>query len=90
MTKKDFAKKLSEKLRISQQDSVKFISAFLETLEHAIIKEDGITFVGFGSFKKKIRSAREGRNPQTGKSIRIPERASVRFKVGSNLEEKLN
>ena len=90
MTKKNFTKMLSEKLGISQQDTVKYISAFLETVEHAILKEDGITFVGFGSFKKKIRSAREGKNPQTGKNISIPEKATVRFKVGSSLEEKLN
>jgi DNA-binding protein HU-beta len=46
--------------------------------------------VGFGSFSVSKRSARKGRNPQTGKEIKIPAKKVVRFKAGADLAKKVN
>ena len=49
-----------------------------------------MTLVGFGTFSVSKREARQGRNPQTGKTIEIPEKKVVKFKAGSKLSETVN
>jgi DNA-binding protein HU-beta len=53
-------------------------------------KGDRIALVGFGSFSVSERSARTGRNPQTGKEIQIPAKKVVKFKAGSDLTDAVN
>jgi DNA-binding protein HU-beta len=48
---------------------------------------DKVTLIGFGTFSVAERAAREGRNPQTGKKIKIPARKTVKFKAGSKLAD---
>jgi DNA-binding protein HU-beta len=48
-------------------------------------KGDKVILVGFGTFSVSKRSARKGRNPQTGKEISIPAKKVVRFKAGADL-----
>lgn len=50
-------------------------------------KGDKLTLVGFGTFSVSKRAARDGRNPQTGKAIKIPAKNVVKFKVGKQLDE---
>ena len=52
-------------------------------------KDEKVALVGFGSFSVSERSARSGRNPQTGKTIQIPAKKVVRFKAGAELEGQL-
>ena len=59
----------------------RFLLAITETLK----KGDSVTLVGFGTFSVSKRAAREGRNPQTGATIKIPAKNVARFKAGSNL-----
>lgn len=55
------------------------------------MKEGGkLTFIGFGTFSVTERKARDGRNPQTGKKIKIPAKKIVKFKVGSKLADAVN
>ena len=63
--------------------------------EHAEViknlkKGDKVTLVGFGTFSVSKRDARQGRNPQTGNTIEIPEKKVVKFKAGSKLSETVN
>ncbi len=96
MTKKEFVKKLAEKLdtdksKVSQKEASNILDAVLTSIEEALRTGDKqLTFVGWGSFKVVTRDAREGRNPQTGKPIKIAAKKVVRFKAGSSLEEKVN
>jgi len=51
---------------------------------------DKLTLIGFGTFSVTERKARDGRNPQTGKTIKIPAKKVVKFKVGSKLADAVN
>ena len=53
-------------------------------------KGNRVSLVGFGSWSVSKRSAREGRNPQTGKTIKIPAKNVVKFKAGSDLSNAVN
>jgi len=66
------------------------LDAFIEAVSGALKKGDRISLVGFGSYSVAERSAREGRNPQTGKTIKIAAKKVVKFKAGSELAELVN
>lgn len=62
------------------------VNAVLDALTEGL-KGDGVQLIGFGSFKAKYRSGRDGRNPLTGAKIKIKESWSVNFKAGASLKE---
>ena len=63
----------------------KALSSVLEGISDALKDGESVTLVGFGSFSIAARAARNGRNPQTGKSIQIPAKKVVKFKAGKSL-----
>ena len=65
-------------------------TAFLEVTTKALKKGDRVALVGFGSFSVSKRAARKGRNPQTGKEIKIAAKKVVKFKAGADLAGKVN
>ena len=70
---------------LTKVDSKKALDAFIKVTVNALQGGDRIGLVGFGSFSISERSARTGRNPQTGKEIQIPAKKVVKFKAGSEL-----
>lgn len=70
---------------LKKADSTKALNAFIKVTVDALKVGDRIGLVGFGSFSVAERSARSGRNPQTGKEIQIPAKKVVKFKAGSDL-----
>ncbi len=70
---------------LTKADAKKALDAFISTTSKALKKGDRVALVGFGSFSVAKRSARTGRNPQTGKEITIPAKKVVKFKAGSEL-----
>ncbi|HBX89647.1 MAG: HU family DNA-binding protein [Bacteroidales bacterium] len=75
---------------LTKADSKKALDAFLKVTADALKSGDRVTLVGFGSFLVSERSARTGRNPQTGKEIKIPAKKVVKFKAGSELTDSVN
>ena len=75
---------------ISKADAKRALDSFIDTTSSALKKGDRVALVGFGSFSVSKRSARTGRNPQTGKEIKIAAKNVVRFKAGSDLSGKVN
>lgn len=75
---------------LTKADSKKALDAFLKVTSEGLKKGDRVTLVGFGSFLVSERSARTGRNPQTGKEISIPAKKVVKFKAGSELNDSVN
>ena len=73
---------------ISEELTKKALEAFVETVGDALKSGDKVALIGFGSFSVSERSARSGRNPQTGKTITIPAKKVVKFKAGAELAEK--
>lgn len=86
MNKGELIAAMAEKAGLSKADSEKALNAFMETTKECVKSDDKLTLVGFGTFSVSERSARKGRNPQTGKEIDIPAKKVVKFKAGSGLE----
>ncbi|MFB6258242.1 MAG: HU family DNA-binding protein, partial [Flavobacteriales bacterium] len=74
---------------ITKADAKKALDAFIDTTTKALKKGNRVALVGFGSFSVSKRSARKGRNPQTGKEIKIPAKKVVKFKPGAELSDKI-
>lgn len=90
MNKKDLAESLAGKFELSNVKSNEIISYVLETMTKALVENDTIQLIGFGSFSIKDRKAREGRNPKTSEPIKIAACKAVHFSVGKALKEAVN
>ncbi len=75
--------------KLSKVDTKKALDAFVGETSKALKKGDRVALVGFGSFAVTKRAARKGRNPQTGKEIKIAAKKVVKFKAGSELSGKV-
>lgn len=85
MNKAELIDAIASTSKLSKADSKKALDAFIKVVTNALKKGDKIALVGFGSFSVAQRSARTGRNPQTGKEIKIPAKKVVKFKAGADL-----
>jgi DNA-binding protein HU-beta len=90
MNKAELIDAMAESAGLSKADAKRALDGFVETTTNALKKGDRISLVGFGSFSVSERAARTGRNPQTGKEIKIAAKNVVRFKAGSELSSKVN
>lgn len=89
MNKTQLIDAIAEKAGLTKADSKKALEAFVATVGEALHKDEKVALVGFGSFSVSERSARTGRNPQTGKTIEIAAKKVVKFKAGAELEAQL-
>lgn len=85
MNKAELIDAIAESAAITKADAKKALDAFIEATTDSLKKGGRISLVGFGSFSVSERKARTGRNPQTGKEIKIPAKKVVKFKAGSDL-----
>ena len=85
MNKAQLIDSIADKADISKADAKKALDAFVGSTTDALKKGDRVALVGFGSFSVTKRSARTGRNPQTGQTIKIDAKNVVKFKAGSEL-----
>lgn len=87
MNKTELINKVSEKSGLGKKDAEKAVNAFTETITESLKSGNSVQLVGFGSFQVKARAAREGRNPQTGKAIKIAATNVPSFKAGQKLKD---
>ncbi|QTN39242.1 HU family DNA-binding protein [Cryomorphaceae bacterium] len=90
MNKADLIDAMAEDAGISKAAAKKALDSFTDNVSDALKKGGRISLVGFGSFSVSKRSAREGRNPQTGATIKIAAKNVVKFKAGADLNSKVN
>lgn len=90
MNKAELIDAIASESGLSKADAKKALDAFVSTTASALKKGDRISLVGFGSFAVSKRAARTGRNPQTGKEIKIEAKNVVRFKAGADLTKEIN
>ncbi|GAB2772510.1 HU family DNA-binding protein [Actinomadura fibrosa] len=90
MNKTDLIDAMAENAGISKAAAKKALESFLENVEKSLKKGDRVSLVGFGSWSVSKRAAREGRNPQTGKTIKIAAKNVVKFKAGADLQKAVN
>lgn len=72
---------------LTKADSKKALDAFVKATSNALSAGDRVALVGFGSFSVSTRAARTGRNPQTGKELKIAAKKVVKFKPGNDLAD---
>ena len=87
MNKEELVKAVSEKAKMSQKQATEVIAATLETIQKAVAKGKKVTLVGFGTWEPRKRAARVGRNPQTGKELKIPAKTVPAFSAGKKFKE---
>lgn len=90
MNKTEFIEKVAEKSGFTKKDATIAVETFIDVVNDAMINNDKIQFVGFGSFEVVERAARKGKNPKTGEDIDIPASKNVKFKAGKLLKERVN
>jgi DNA-binding protein HU-beta len=87
MNKAELVAAMAESADISKAAAGKALSGMLDAVTKTLKKGDSVTLVGFGTFSVAKRSARTGRNPQTGKVLKIKAKKVAKFKVGSKLAD---
>ncbi len=85
MTKADIIAKVVEEAKITKAAAAKALDVAMGTITEAIRKGGKVTFTGFGTFSVVERKARKGRNPQTGKEIKIAAKKVPKFSAGAGL-----
>ncbi|MBP1699153.1 MAG: histone family protein DNA-binding protein [Deltaproteobacteria bacterium] len=86
MTKGELIASVGKEAKISKASAEKAINAFANLVMKALKKGDKLALTGFGTFSVAKRRARTGRNPQTGKEIKIPATRVAKFKAGNLLK----
>lgn len=90
MNKTELVDAIAKKASISKKDAAAALEAFTETVGKTLKKGDKIQLIGFGTFEVGKRSARTGRNPQTGETIKIAAAKTPKFKPGKALKDLVN
>jgi len=90
MNKTELIAAIAEKAELSKKDSEKALKAFVDVVTEELKKEHKVQLVGFGTFEVSSRSARTGRNPQTGAEMEIAACKAPKFKAGKALKDAIN
>ena len=90
MNKTELVAAVAEQADISKKDAEKVLKAFVDVVTEEMKKGEKVQLVGFGTFEVSERAAREGRNPQTGKTMKIEACKSPKFKAGKALKDAVN
>ncbi len=91
MNKAELVAKMAEKAELTKKDTEAALNAFMESVEEALVSDDKVQLVGFGTFEVRERKPRQGRNPRNPEQvIQIPASKAPVFKAGKTLKEKMN
>ncbi len=90
MNKTDLVNSVAELAGLTKVDADKATDAVLSAITTALKSGEDVRLVGFGAFSVSARAAREGRNPQTGKTITIAAAKAAKFTAGKGLKDAIN
>lgn len=90
MNKTELVAAIAKEADLSKKDAEKALKAFTDTVSKELKKKGKVQLIGFGTFETTKRAARTGRNPQTGKEIKIPAAVAPKFKAGKALKDLVN
>lgn len=90
MNKTELVAAIAEQTELSKKDAEKALKAFTDIVADELKKGEKVQLVGFGTFEVSERAAREGRNPQTGKTMKIAACKAPKFKAGKALKDAVN
>ena len=90
MNKTELIAAVAEKTGVTQKDVKKVMEAFVDVIKEDLAEGNKVQLIGFGTFDVVKRAARKGRNPQTGKEIKIAASKAPKFKAGKALKDLVN
>ena len=90
MNKTELVKKVAAENNLSQKDAAAAVESVLDSIVASLAAREPVTLIGFGTFSCKHRDARTGRNPATGKEIKIAASNTPVFKAGKAFKDKVN
>ena len=90
MNKEELVQEVAKSAKVSQKEAAEVINCFMSTVQTTVSKGKKVTLVGFGTFESRKRAARTGRNPQTGKAIKIAAKTVPVFSAGKKFKETVN
>lgn len=90
MNKAELVAAIAAQTELSKKDSEKALKAFIDVVTEELKKGEKVQLVGFGTFEVAKRAAREGRNPQTGGTMKIAASNAPKFKAGKALKDTIN
>ena len=90
MNKTELIAAMAERAELTKKDAEAALKAFVEVVTDAMKNDDKVQVVGFGTFEVAKRGEREGRNPQTGETMKIKASRNPKFKPGKALKDALN
>ncbi len=90
MNKSELIDAASDRVDLSKNDVSSTLDAVLESITEAVARGDKVTLTGFGTFERRERSARTGRNPQTGQEMQISASRAPAFKAGKAFKEAVD
>ena len=87
MNREELVTEISKVAKVTKKEASEVLSATIDTIQSALKKGEKVTFVGFGTFESRRRAARVGRNPQTGKELKIAAKTVPAFSAGKKFKE---
>ena len=87
MNKEELVLEIVKKAGVSKKAAGEILSSLIETIEKTVKKGGKVTLVGFGTWEARKRKARIGRNPQTGKELKIPAKTVPAFSAGKKFKD---
>lgn len=90
MNKAQLIEAISQSANVTKVDAENCLNSAIDSIKKAVKKGDDVTLIGFGTFTKAKRKARMGRNPQTGKEIKIPAMNLPKFRAGKEFKDSIN
>ena len=89
MKKKEFIAAIAKEANVSEAEASKVVAAFIKVTSDALKEGDKVQITGFGTFEVAERPEREGRNPQTGETMKIAASKTPRFKAGKAFKDAI-
>jgi DNA-binding protein HU-beta len=90
MNQSELVDKVAQAATLNQAAATQAVKAVVRAILESIVAGEAVRVSGLGTFNVAVRSARDGRNPQTGQSIKIPASKAVRFHAGKAVKDALN
>ncbi|MGD1849811.1 MAG: HU family DNA-binding protein [Cyanophyceae cyanobacterium] len=90
MNKAELIKSITDRIDVSRKDADAVVSATVDVIMDAVAAGEKVTLVGFGTFERRDRKAREGRNPKTGEKLQIEATQVPAFSAGKQFKEVIS
>ena len=90
MNKQELIKKVAQDAELTQKQAAAALESMMDSVKEAVAAGDKVQLIGFGTFESKKRDARTGRNPRTGKAVKIEAAVLPVFKAGKAFKDAVN